>query len=83
MEISWQDNSAGNPERENDVAQILIAGEDNDFTFFVENAAKRSDIKYSVNLPVNFQNKPLHVWIAFRTENGEIASNSQYAGTVF
>lgn len=83
LEISWQDNSAGNPERENDVAQILIAGEDNDFTFFVENAAKRSDIKYSVNLPVNFQNKPLHVWIAFRTENGEIASNSQYAGTVF
>lgn len=55
LEISWQDNSAGNPERENDVAQILIAGEDNDFTFFVENAAKRSDIKYSVTYRSTFK----------------------------
>ncbi|UQB67788.1 hypothetical protein KI430_12190 [Epilithonimonas zeae] len=82
LEVTWQDNSAGNTERENDFLQILVAIEEEDISIFVENAAKRADAAYTVNLPVNFQNKPLHIWMAFRTEDGEMASNSQYAGTV-
>lgn len=82
LEITWQDNAAGNTERENDFAQILVAIEEEDISIFVENAAKRSDVSYTVNLPINFQNKTLHIWMAFRTEDGEMASNSQYAGTV-
>ena len=82
LEVSWQDNSAGNAGRENDFLQILIAGEDENLSFFVENAAVRSGKSYLVNLPVNFQNKTLHVWIAFRTEDGESVSNSQYAGSI-
>lgn len=82
LEISWQDNAAGNADREDDFAQIVVAAEGEDLSIFVENAAKRSDTYYTVNLPINFQNKTIHIWIAFRTENGELASNSQYAGTV-
>ena len=80
--ISWQDNAAGDPERENDFAQILIGAEGSEISFFVENAAKRSDTSYTVGLPANFQGRTLHVWIAFRTEDGTLVSNSQYAGSI-
>jgi len=82
LEISWQDNAAGNADRKDDFAQILLAAESENLSFFVENAAKRSDASYTVNLPVNFQTKPLHIWMAFRTEDGDMVSNSQYAGRI-
>lgn len=82
LELSWQNNSAGNAERDNDFIQILMAAENENLTFFIENAAIRSNESYSVNLPVNFRNKTIHAWIAFRTEDGELVSNSQYAGSI-
>jgi hypothetical protein len=82
LELGWQDNSAGNAERENDLAQILITAETENQSYFVENAAKRSDGSYTVNLPVNFRNKTLHAWIAFRATDEELVSNSQYAGSI-
>ena len=82
LEIYWQDNAAGNADRKDDFAQIVVAAEGEDLSIFVENAAKRSDTSYTVNLPINFQSKTIHIWIAFRTEDGEVASNCQYAGTV-
>lgn len=82
LEISWQDNAGGNAERENDLVQILISAETENQSYFVENAAKRSDGSYTVNLPVNFRNKTLHAWIAFRSADAMQASNSQYAGSI-
>ncbi len=82
LEISWQDNSAGNNERENDLVQILISAETENQSYFVENAAKRSDGSYTVNLPINFRNKTIHVWIAFRSTDLLLASNSQYTGSI-
>ncbi len=81
LEITWQDNSGGIPERTTDQAQILVAAEEELLTFFAENAASRADGAYSLNLPVNFRDRTLHVWIAFRTADGKMSSNSQYAGT--
>ncbi len=82
LDITWQDNSAGNAERENDLAQILIAAEGENLTFFMENAAKRLDASHAINLPVNFQGKTLHVWMAFRSDSGDMVSNSQYMGSL-
>lgn len=82
LEISWQNNSASSTERENDLAQILISAETENQSYFVENAAKRSDGSYTVNLPVNFRNKTIHAWIAFRSADAILASNSQYAGSI-
>lgn len=81
LAIQWQNNAAANPEREGDRAQILVAAEGESTTFFIENAATRSDASYTVSLPVNFHGKPLHIWMAFRSENDEMVSNSQYAGS--
>ena len=81
IEISWQNNAAGDAEREADVAQILLAAEDENLTAFVENAAARSDGSYTANIPVGFQGKSLHIWLAFRSADGEQVSNSQYLGS--
>lgn len=82
LDIIWQDNSGGDQERQSDLAQVLIAAEGETFTFFVENAAIRSQGSYTANLPFSFQGKVLHVWLAFRSEDGASVSNSQYAGSI-
>ncbi len=82
LEISWQDNAAGNLDRENDNAQILIAAEGENLSLFIENAARRSARTYTANIPVNFQGKTLHIWMAFRSEDEGLSSNSQYAGSI-
>lgn len=82
LQFSWQDNSAGNTERQNDLAQILLTAESENQSYFVENAAKRSEGSYTVNLPHHFRNKTLHAWIAFRAADEQLASNSQYAGSI-
>jgi len=82
LELNWQDNSAGNTDRENDAVQILVAAEGENLSLFVENAAVRSGKSYTVNLPINFHSKTLHVWMAFRSSDGELVSHSQYAGSI-
>ncbi len=82
LTVSWQDNAGDNALRQADQAQILIAAEGENLSFFIENAAKRSDASYSVNLAGNFLGKTLHVWLAFRSDDEEKVSNSQYVGSV-
>lgn len=82
LEISWQDNSGGNADRQNDQAQILVAAENENNTLFIENAVIRKDVTYTVNLPVHLQGKTLHVWLAFKNQDETNASNSLYLGSI-
>jgi hypothetical protein len=81
LQINWQDNSAGNPVRATDWIQILVAAEDEILTSFAENATQRSAESYDFILPPNFSGKVLHVWVAFRNQDGTLVSNSTYAGS--
>ncbi len=82
LTVTWQDNSAANPERSTDWLQILIAAKDEPLTFFIENAAQRDAATYAANVPVQMQGKELYVWLAFRDTAGELVSNSVYAGSI-
>ena len=82
LEISWQENSGGNAQRQMDQAQILIVAENEISTLFIENATTRKDVTYIVNLPVHLQGKTLHAWLAFKNEDETNASNSLYLGSV-
>lgn len=82
LTVTWQDNSAGNPDRETDWVQILIAAKDEPLTTFIENAAQRTAGTYTANLPVQMVGKDLYIWLAFRDTLGEEVSNSVYAGTI-
>lgn len=82
LEVSWQNNSGGNVLRDGDLAQILIAADDDLNTLFIENAAKREDAKYVVTLPMHLQGKNLNVWLAFKNEDETNASNSLYLGSI-
>lgn len=82
LEITWQNNAGANPTRESDLIQILIAAEGEPLTHFIENAAMRSATTYSVTIPVQMQGKPLHIYLAFKSTDETLASNSHYAGTI-
>ena len=82
LEVNWTDNSGGNPDRALDQAQVLVAAEGDTTTFFAENMATRSAQTVSVPLPVQFQGKTLHVWMAFKSADEEQASNSVYLGSI-
>lgn len=82
LELEWQNNSMGNAERSTDLAQILLAADGEEQSFFIENAAQRSAESYAVALPLNLQGKTLHVWLAFRSDTGTDVSNSVYMGSV-
>ena len=82
LKVDWQDNSAGNPDRQNDWVQILVAAEGETYTSFYENAAQRIDATYTLPLPANFVGKTLHVYLAFRDTPGELVSNTAYAGSL-
>jgi len=50
-------------------------------TAFAQNAAQRSTGTYNFILPPNFTGKPLHIWVAFRSQDATLVSNSIYAGS--
>lgn len=80
--INWQDNSAGNPERENDLLQVLIVPKGSMVTYFAENAATRSEQTYGFSLYGPLIGKTLHVYFAFKAANEKEASTSVYAGSI-
>lgn len=82
IEVNWQDNSGGTPERATDLAQILFAVEDEGNTMFLENTATRSQETYTANLPATVSGKEVHVWLAFRNDEKSNVSNSVYLGTI-
>lgn len=82
LSVSWNDNSAGDPDRENDLVQILVAAIGSSNTLFIENAATRSEASCSITLPENMQGVILHVWLVFRSQDGETASNPLYMGSL-
>lgn len=82
LEVNWSDNSGGNITREGDLAQILIAAENEVNTFFSENTAPRNAGSATVTLPSHLQGKTLNVWLAFRSADESLASSSLYLGTI-
>lgn len=82
LQITWQNNGITTPERETDMLQILMAIEDENNTFFIENAAQRQDETYNINLSNHQLGKTLHLWIAFRSLEQDSVSNSVYLGSI-
>ena len=80
--VEWYNNSAGRPERETDLAQILYVAEDSVNTVFMENIATRLDAQAEVSFAPNMAGKTIHVWLAFRDELEQLVSTSVYAGSV-
>ena len=81
--IDWE-NNAPNSDAENDYLVILLA-EDQELeneTIFLETTAQRKDLSYEFSVLPRYQNKEMHVWIAFVNEDNLFASNSTYIGTV-
>lgn len=83
IQIDW-DNNASGADAENDYLVILLA-EDVELdseTIFLEPVVQRKDLTYEFSLLPRYQNKEMHVWMAFVNEDNLFASNSTYIGAV-
>ncbi len=82
VEINWQNNASPTSDTATDMLQILVAVENENNTFFIENATERMNETYTLSLS-NFQiGKTLHFWIAFRSQTEDQVSNSVYLGAI-
>jgi len=83
IQIDWENNGAGTS-AENDTLVILIA-EDNALNtgslFFQTNFTRAEETAQLTLLP-RYQNKDMHIWIAFVDEEQRFASNSIYIGQI-
>lgn len=82
MNLTWFENSGGEPIREADQVQLLFLADGDLKPVFMENVALRLDGTVDIPLPPNFQTKTLHVWLCFRSADLASVSLSAYAGTV-
>lgn len=83
IQIDW-DNNASGTDAENDYLVILLA-EDEELdseTIFLEPTVQRKDLSYTFSVLPRYQNKEMHVWIAFVNEDNLFASNSTYIGSI-
>ena len=82
LSVEWYNNSGANPDRLADQLQLLYYEESHKSPVFLENLGERTDTTVTVPLPPYLSGKELHVWIAFRSQDGVESSISAYAGSV-
>lgn len=82
LTVEWYNNAGGNPERLTDELQLLYYDESQKSPVFLENLGERTDTTLTVTLPPYMSGKEVHVWIAFRSQDGIESSVSAYAGSV-
>ncbi|QOW10576.1 hypothetical protein Q73A0000_09420 [Kaistella flava (ex Peng et al. 2021)] len=82
MNLTWYENSGGDPLRKTDEVQLLFIAEGELKPVFIENIALRLDTTVDIPLSPHFQGKTVHVWLAFRSADCSQVSSSSYAGSV-
>lgn len=83
IQIDWENNAEGTSDEE-DYLVILLA-EDQQLetsTLFYKTSNKRMDETATLTLLPRYQNKDMHVWIAFVNSDDLYASNSIYIGSI-
>lgn len=83
IQIDWENNGAGTTS-ENDYLVVLLA-EDNDLSngsLFLPTTITRFEETHTLTLLPRYQNKSMHIWIAFVNEDDLYASNSIYIGQI-
>lgn len=83
LQIDWENNAQGSPS-ETDQLVVLLA-EDQQLaggSLFLITNTTRQELTHQLTLLPRYENKEMHVWIAFLSENEDYVSNSTYIGTV-
>lgn len=82
ISIAWLKTTGDNPEYDSDKLQILIAPEDQYTSELTQDVAARGSLNCDVEISKEYQGKTLHIYAAFKSEDGKSVSNSKYLGRV-
>ena len=83
IQIDWENNAAGTTAEDDNL--VILLAEDNALSsgsLFFQTTYKRVDETGQLTLLPRYQNKDMHVWIAFVDEDQRHASNSIYIGQI-
>lgn len=80
LSLTWADNSGMGSASATDTVNVLMYDKTKKTVVFETNAATRSTRTASVTVPTAWNSDSIEVWMAMRSESGEI-SKSQYLGT--
>ncbi|QTV06616.1 DUF6266 family protein [Faecalibacter bovis] len=83
LQIDWENNTAGTSDEDDYLVVLLAEDEQLDAqTVFYKTTTKRIDETIQLTLLPRYQNKDMHVWIAFVNNEDLYASNSIYIGSI-
>lgn len=83
VSFSWTDNSGIGSARPDDEAMILVYNRDKDRAIYIAgNGPVRQDEGYVLDLPETFGGDTVEVYLAFVSEDGDTASDSEYLGSI-
>lgn len=83
IQIDWEDNSLGGPSQDDQL--VVLVAEDQNLeaeTLFYYTQTTRGEQTHQITLLPRYQNKEMHLWIAFVDTNEMYASNSIYIGSI-
>ncbi|WP_316811489.1 DUF6266 family protein [Pedobacter heparinus] len=82
LELTWQVAADMDWGIKNDRAMLFIYCPELDKAVYVWSGSRRSTGKDEIELPLNYVDKELQVYIAFKADNGKSMSNSVWVGLV-
>jgi hypothetical protein len=80
--FSWINNAAVGSTDGTDKATVLIYNPTKNLFTYVQAAAIRSALTYTLEVPMDYSTDVVHAWIGFVKANGKEVSDSTYLGTV-
>lgn len=80
--FSWLNNAPVGSTNGTDRATLLLYNPAKDEFTYMEGAAPRSALTFTLEVPIDYSADVVHVWMAFVKANGKEVSDSTYLGTV-
>ncbi|MET3112964.1 hypothetical protein AAKU52_000683 [Pedobacter sp. CG_S7] len=72
--------SSGQYSLPTDLVTLLVYNPEKNRFVFLEGAAARSELGFSLQMPANFVGDTIHCYLSFVSLDGKVVSNSEYAG---
>ena len=80
VDFSWGISFLNKFGKATDLVNLVVYNAQEDKFVILENAASRSELGFSLQLPAEFIGHTIHCYLNFVSVTGDVASNSEYAG---
>jgi hypothetical protein len=80
VDYSWGITLPSKYGKQTDMATLMVYNPDKDRFVVLQNAAARSQLGFTLQLPADFLGDTIHCYLSFVAQDGKLVSNSTYIG---